>query len=188
MSLLELFCHVDDFWLRFGPWWQDQMLTSNIIQRQRKTNLCESEIMTILILFHQRGYRDFKTCYIGYVQRHLGQEFPKLVSYNRFVRLFPRVGIPLYMYLRTCMGDCTGISFVDATPLVVCHNRRTVLAGLAARGKTTMGGFFGFKLPLVVNDRGELLAVDRTPGNVDDRHPIPSLVKTLFGQLCADKG
>jgi hypothetical protein len=192
MSLLELFCHVDDFWLLFGPWWREQLLTHHLIRRQRKTNLYESEIMTIMILFHQSGYRDFKTFYIGYVQRHLKPEFPRLVSYNRFVRLLPRVGIPLYMYLRTCMGHCTGISFVDATSLAVCHNRRIyrhkVFTSLAARGKTTMGWFFGFKLHLVVNDRGELLAFAPTPGNVDDRQPLPSLVKTLFGKLYADKG
>jgi len=192
MSLLELFCDVDDFWLLFGPWWQKQMLASNIVQRQRETNLCESEIMTILILFHQSGYRNFKTFYIGYVQRHLGNEFPKLVSYNRFVRLIARVGMPLYFYLRASMGDCSGIGFVDATSLAVCHNRRIyrnkVFAGLAARGKTSMGWFFGFKLHLVVNDQGELLAFDLTPGNVDDRQPIPALVKTLFGKLYADKG
>jgi hypothetical protein len=142
------------------------LLTNSLIQRQRKTNLCESEIRTILILFHQSGCRDFKTFYLGYVQRHLKGEFPKLVSYNRFVRLWPRVGIPLYMYLRTCMGHCTGISFVDATSVAVCHNRRIyrlrVFAGLAARGKTTMSRFFGFKLHLVVNDRGPLLACDLT--------------------------
>ena len=41
------------------------------------------------------------------------------------------------------------------------------------RGKSSMGWFYGFKLHLIVNDRGELLAVQRTPGNTDDRKPVP---------------
>jgi len=192
MSLLKLFCHVDDFWQAFRPVWQQQMLTSGLIQRRRASQLSESEIMTLLILFHQSSYRHFKAFYTEYVQQHLRNEFPRLVSYNRFVRLMPRVGIPLYVYLRSCMGDCTGISFVDATPLRVCHNRRIhrhrVFDGFAARGKTSMGWFYGFKLHLVVSDQGELLAFDLTPGNVDDRKPVPSLVKTLFGKLYGDKG
>ena len=192
MSLLDLFCHVDDFWQGFQPIWERQQLESGIRQRRRAARLCESEIMTILIRFQQSGYRHFKAFYTEEVQGHLHREFPHLVSYNRFVRLIPRVGLPLYVYLRLCMGRCTGISFVDATSLAVCHNRRIyrhrVFAGLAARGKTSMGWFYGFKLHLMVNERGELLAFDLTPGNVDDRKPVPSLVKTLFGKLFGDKG
>jgi hypothetical protein len=89
-------------------------------------------------------------------------------------------------------GQCTGISFVDSTPIKVCHNKRIkrnkVFAGLAARGKTTMGWFYGFKLHLVVNEHGEILSFQLTPGNVDDRKPLPFLFKDLFGKIFADKG
>lgn len=51
-----------------------------------------------------------------------------------------------------------------------------------------MGWFYGLKLHLVVNDRGELLACQITPGNVDDRKPVPVLCKRLFGKLIADRG
>ena len=81
---------------------------------------------------------------------------------------------------------------MDATTIKVCHNKRIprhkVLAGIAARGKTSMGWFFGFKLHLSVNDRGEILACRLTPGNVDDRKPLPGMAKTLFGKLFGDKG
>jgi hypothetical protein len=81
---------------------------------------------------------------------------------------------------------------VDATTIKVCHNKRIprhkVFAGIAARGKTSMGWFFGFKLHLSVNDRGEILACRLTPGNVDDRKPLPGMAKTLFGKLFGDKG
>ena len=51
-----------------------------------------------------------------------------------------------------------------------------------------MDWFYGFKLHLVINDRGELLNVRLTPGNTDDRRPVPELVKGLFGKLFGDKG
>jgi hypothetical protein len=43
-------------------------------------------------------------------------------------------------------------------------------------------------LALVINDGGELLNLKLTPGNVDDRSPVPEMVKDLFGKLVADKG
>ncbi len=123
----------------------------------------------------------------------LHSEFPGLVSYTRFVEFLPSVLVPLYVYLRTaCLGTCTGISFIDSTALAVCKNPRIhahrVFAGLAARGKTSTGWFFGFKLHLIFNDRGELLNLLLTPGNVDDRQPVPTMVHKLFGKLFADKG
>ena len=192
MSLLELFCDVDDFCLEFEPKWQAHLLDSGVKRRNRQGGLCLSEIMTILIHFHQSRYRDFKSYYTRYVQEHLSREFPGLVSYQRFVELMPRALVALAVYLRRSFGRCTGISFVDSTPLAVCRNQRIkrhkVFAGLAARGKTSMGWFFGFKLHLVVNDQGELLGCYLTAGNVDDRKPVPHLAKHLFGKLIGDKG
>ncbi len=192
-NLTHLFCQVDDFWQAFAPYWYQYLLTSGKMTRIRKASVCESEIMTIIILFHQSDYRTFKGFYMKYVRVHLTDEFPTLVSYSRFVRLMQRVAIPLYAYLRVCgLGQCTGISFVDSTPLRVCHNRRIerhrVFAGLAERGKTSMGWFFGFKLHLVVNDRGELLDFRLTPGNEHDTKPVKGLIKRLFGKLFGDKG
>lgn len=192
MSLLELFCHVDDFWLQFGAAWEQERLASGAKRRRRAGQLCASEIMTIMIYFHQMRYRDFKSYYTQFVQVYLSAEFPHLVSYNRCVELMPSVLVPLCAYLQSCYGACSGISFIDSTPLVVCHNRRIgrhrVFAGDAQRGKNSVGWFYGFKLHLVVNERGELLACRLTAGNVDDRKPVPSLVKALFGKLFGDKG
>jgi len=192
-SLLELFCDVDDFCQAFLPIWQKQLITSGEIKRQRTRSLSESEIMTILIAFHQSHYRNFKAYYAEKVLPQWRSEFPRLVSYSRFVEYIPSVLVPLAVYLHTCcLGDCTGISFVDSTSLDVCLNQRIhshkVFAGLAARGKTSMGWFYGFKLHLVINDRGEILQFCITPGNVDDRKPVPRLAKKLFGKLFGDKG
>lgn len=192
MNLLALFCAVDDFCHTFHPSWQRQHLSSGAVHRHRAGQLCLSEVMTIVILFHQSGYRTFKGFYTQYVCGYLRGEFPGLVSYSRFVELMPSTLIPLCAYLRQCYGSCTGLSFVDATPLRVCHTRRIrqhrVFEGVAQRGKTSTGWFFGFKLHLLFNDRGELLQVALTAGNVDDRKPLPKMVRHLFGKLFADKG
>ena len=145
MSLLELFCHVDDFCQRFLPHYNTRLVSDGVRRRQRARHLSVSEIMTILIWFQQSHYRDFKAYYTQNVCMHLRTEFPGLVSYNRFVEFMPSVVIPLCAYLRQCMGSCTGISFLDSTDLPVCHNKRIsqhkVFAGVAARGKTSTGWF-----------------------------------------------
>jgi transposase len=192
-SLLEMFCDVDDFCKEFLPIWTKQLLCSGQKQRQRARSLTISEIMTILIAFHQSHYRDFKAYYCDQVLKNWHSEFPGLVSYTRFVEYIPSALVPLIMYLRTCcLGRCSGISFIDSTSLDVCLNQRIhshkVFAGLAERGKSSLGWFFGFKLHLVVNDQGELLQCCITPGNVDDRKPVLRLVKKLFGKLFGDKG
>jgi transposase len=192
-SLVDLFCDVDDFSQVFMPVLEKHLLANGTIRRRRARSLCVSEIMTILIHFHQSHYRDFKAYYCEHVHKHLRNEFPGLVSYQRFVEYVPSVLMPLCAYLRyRCFGQCTGISFIDSTSLAVCHNLRIqqhkVFADLAQRGKSSTGWFFGFKLHLVVNDRGELLNMALTPGNVDDRKPVPKLVEDLFGKLFGDKG
>jgi len=193
MSLLELFCEVDDFCQTFEPWLAEQQLARRSAKRRGPApRLSKSEIMTIVIHFHQASYRNFKAYYQQYVCVMLRDAFPDLVSYNRFVELMPSVSLHLCAYLQTRFGSCTGISFVDSTPLAVCHNKRInrhkVFVDLAARGKTSMGWFYGFKLHLVVNDLGELLAVHLTAGNVDDRKPLDILTKDLKGKLFGDKG
>lgn len=191
-SLEDLFCSVDDFCQQFEPLWQQQLLSHGLARRNRSRSLCLSEIMTILIGFHQSAYRNFKAYYIEKVQLQWQSAFPGLVSYNRFVEWIPSSLLPLCAYLRSGFGPCTGISFLDATCLKVCHNRRIqqhkVFKNLAARGKTSVDWFYGFKLHLVVNDQGELLNFTLTPGNVDDRTPVPKLLQQLFGKVFADKG
>ncbi len=195
MSILDLYCSVDAFWQQFEPLWERERLRAlqpGPQRRKRATRLSPSELMTILILFQQSGYRTFKGFYTQYVQTQLRAEFPGLVSYTRFVALIPRVLLPLAIYLHLHLGECTGISVVDSTSLRVCHPARIaqhrVCRADARRGKTSVGWFYGFKLHLVVNERGELLAFCLTPGNVDDRRPVPQLVQRLFGKLFGDRG
>lgn len=191
-SLEELFCHVDDFCQVFEPLWQRQLIGSGIKRRHRPRSLSLSEIMTILISFHRSYYRNFKHYYLDQVCEYWKDAFPDLVSYQRFVEWTPSCLMPLCCYLKHCFGTCTGISFIDATSLKVCHNRRIsqhkVFKAVAARGKTSVGWFYGFKLHLVVNECGELLNLTVTPGNTDDRKPLIDLLCSLNGKVFADKG
>ena len=123
------------------------------------------------------------------------QEFPITVSYNRFTELMQSNLMCLTMFAKTCaLGSCTGISFVDSTPIKVCGNKRIkrnkVFKDLATTGKSTMGWFHGFKLHIVINDKGEILSFCVTQANVDDREPLKNetFLKKIFGKLFGDKG
>jgi hypothetical protein len=192
--LIPIFYDIDEFCKIFLPIWQAQLI-DNGKQRNRQGNLTLSEIMTIVVLFHISGYRTFKDFYIQYAQIFLQPYFPKLVSYNRFIELMPSVVVPILVYLKRCkMGSKTGISFIDSTSLSVCHNRRNLqnktFKNFAERGKTSMGWFFGFKLHLIINDKGEIISFALTTGNVSDNNLklIESLSRKLFGKLFGDRG
>lgn len=192
MNILLLFFDIDEFCRIFEPLWRKHLLAENAKQRNRKRSLSLSEVMTILVLFHLSGYRNLKQFYLEFVCEHLRAEFPHLVSYSRFVEFERDALIPLAAYLQTKRGECTGISFVDLTALSVCENLRIpqhrTFADMAKRGMTSVGWFFGFKLHVIVNDCGELLSWFVTPGNTDDRRPVPRLVRRLWGKLFGDKG
>ena len=192
MDIVTLFCRIDDFCQQFEPVFKQKLLAEKPQQRNRPTRLSLSEVMTIIVYFHASGYRNFKQYYLEYVKRHLRAEFPELVSYNRFVELMKGAVVPLSVYLENCKGEVSGIAFVDSTSLAVCHNRRIqghrVFKGVASRGQTSVGWFYGFKLHVAINHLGELLGMRLTPGNVDDRQPVPAMVKRVWGKLFGDKG
>ena len=124
--------------------------------------------------------------------RHL---FPRVVSYSRFVELEKEVAVCLCLFIKdVLLGKCTGISFTDSTALRVCHFKRMhshrTFSGLAQKGRTTMGWFYGFMLCLVINDRGEILNFMITPGNTDDRKPLRDrhYLQDIKSKLCGDRG
>jgi Transposase DDE domain len=195
MSLVEMFVAVDDYCQAYERGEARQVLGERQGKRGRKCGLVASEIITIVLCFHQSKYRRFKDYYLEKVEQ-AEQEwkgaFPGLVSYNRFVELMPRVVLPLWGFLLSRMGKGRGIAFADSTTLSVCHPKRIkrhkVFAGVAQRGKSSMGWFFGFKLHLIVDECGERLAFRLTPGNVNDRQPLPQMTLGLSGKRFADTG
>ena len=151
-----------------------------------------SEVMTILILFQTSGFRTFKTFYLQHVCQHLTRAFPHLVSYSRCVEVEADTLLLLAAFLATRFGRCTGLSFIDSTPLKVCHNLRSkspkVFKGVAQRGVSSTSWFYGCKVPLVLTDQGARLAVLFTPGTVEDRTPVPTRARRVLGKLCDERG
>jgi hypothetical protein len=191
-DITKLFCNIDDFWKNFEPLYKEKLINAGKREPKRKAGLSLSEVMTIIVLFHIFGYRNFKTFYNGFVSKYLRDKFPNLPSYNRFVELKQPTVFPLHCYLMAIAGKSTGIAFVDSTSLKVCHPKRIrshkVFKNIAKRGKTSTGWFYGLKLHMIVNDRGEILALMISAGNVDDRQPVPDMCKNVIGKLVGDKG
>ena len=195
-KVTEIFCIADDFCKFF-----DAMIVKYTLKNSKKRKysragtMSKAEIMLIIILFHDSGYRCMKHFYLEKVCKHLRHLFPQVVSYNRFVELQKDIAIPLALFIKkVLLGKCTGISFVDSTPLRVCRNQRIhmhkTFKGIAMRGKCSMGWFFGFKLHLICNEKGELLNFMITPADVDDRKPLEykAFIEYIFGKLVGDKG
>ena len=195
-KVTELFCMADDFCKFF-----DRMVAKytfkSAVKRSyhRNSTMSKAEIMLIMILFHDSNYRCLKHFYQEWVCKHLRHLFPKVVSYNRFVELEREVAVPLALFIKkVLLGKCTGISFVDSTPLRVCRNQRIhihkTFKGIAQRGKCSMGWFFDFKLHLICNEKGELLNFMITPGDIDDREPLKyeAFMEFIYGKLVGDKG
>jgi hypothetical protein len=192
MEIVALFCDIDDFCLQFEPACQQRLVPAGKAQPLWTSRLCLSEVMTIVVNFHQSGYRTFKDYFLRYVTPHLSWAFPHVVSYSRFVELMAAALVPLCTYLQTRKGKSHGVAFIDSTLLAVCHPKRSarhkVFAGFAAWGKNSLGWAYGFKLHLLINDLGELLACCLTPANVDDRKPVPHLLHGLHGKVFGDRG
>jgi Transposase DDE domain len=189
-----MFCDLDDFCRHQLRACSPQLSAAGDgpPKRSRSQSLSLSEVMTILVFFHASHYRTFKHFYLAHMLEQRRGEFPALPSYNRFVELIPMTLLPLRAYLQTRQGQPTGLQFIDSLPIRVCHNRRIgshrVLAGLAPRGQGSRGWFYGFKLHLVIHERGEVLGLTLTPGNTDDRRPVAKLVRNLWGKLFGDRG
>jgi hypothetical protein len=190
-QITEIFCVVDEFILEFNKYLEQHTIGR---KPKRRPKLSTSEVMTIMILFQLSGIRCFKWFYSQYLIIHHSKDFPSLVSYNRFVELQKRAVLPMALFAKTiCTGECTGISFIDSTPIRVCRNKRIfnhkVFDGIATRGKSTMGYFFGFKLHIVINELGQIIDFQITQANVDDRTPVKeNLLKRIWGKLYGDKG
>jgi len=190
LDITKLFCSVDDFWKRYkSDWYKNQLVHKP--SRGPTCKLSMSEIMTIVILFHQSNFRTFKYFYLFIYEKHR-KEFPKMPCYSRFVALQKTAFVPLFAYLYHSKGKITGISFIDSTVIKVCHIKRSyankVFKGIATKGKSTTGWFFGLKLHLIVNEKGEILAFQITPGNVSDLSPVKTLSKGLWGKIFGDRG
>ncbi|MBN2611996.1 MAG: IS982 family transposase [Bacteroidales bacterium] len=194
-KLIQIFCMVDDFCNEYSR--NIQQYELGVKSKNRKVpepQMCISEIMTIEILYHLSGHKCFKYYYLQMVEPSFKEYFPNLLSYNRVVELKPRINLYLFAFINLCLlGYSTGVSYLDSTKLVVCHNLRIhsnkVFKGIAKRGKTSNGWFFGLKLHLIINHLGEIVSFWLTPGNVADnsKNIVVKMCANLFDKLFGDK-
>lgn len=190
-TLLKTFCFVDDICQAYDK----NIASSNLFPRKKrgvKPKMSNSEIVCIILHFHQSGYRTFKGFYLKHVRKHLTIEFPKLLSYQRFVARMPDTLMYFWAILSVQQGEQTGIAFVDSTRLEACKIQREkqhkVFKGLARKGKSSMGWFYGFKLHICINDCGEILSFWLTKGNEHDTKCVDRLTQGITGKLFGDKG
>ena len=202
LSTTALFCCLDDFAKTFEDWERHHLIPTGR-KRRRSGKLSLGEMLFIMVLFHLSPFRDLprRRLLVSFANKHFwryGIEdkyrdcFGDLPAYERFVALIPRLFMPFCLLLHSLRGQKTGLYIADSTKLAVCHNsrisRNRVFRGLAERGKSTIGWFYGFKLHVVMNNKGELMAIRITPGNVDDRAALKTMVTGLQGKIFADKG
>lgn len=196
MLLTTIFYQADEFCKLHEKFFTKRCLSDGARNKGgRPARLQLSKVITICVYFHHSGYRTFKWYYKKHICGELKTAFEWLVSYNRFIEIMQEVAPVLALFAMSLNSrDITGVAFIDSAALKVCHNLRIpshkVFSGIAQRGKTSMGWFFGFKLHFVINNLGEILSFWITPGNVDDRDftVIERLTQGLWGMLFGDRG
>jgi hypothetical protein len=195
MDLVTIFYEIDNFCKGYEKYAEENLLPSIKTGTSRSHRMSLSEIISVLAYYGSVShiYKTFKAFYT-HSEQELKSAFPGLVSYTRMIELKEKVQVPLAMFLIAIFGENTGISFIDSTPIEACNIKRTynhkVLAGIASKGKSSKGWFFGFKLHLIVNHFGSIVRMCITTGSIADNNNelIRMLTKGLTGRLFGDKG
>lgn len=188
--IITLYSLIDDFCKLYTEWEKANLVPSTK-QRHREGQLSLSELMTVILFFYFSAYKDFKNYYMQYFCGERSNLF-RLPTYSRVISLWPKIMTPLVILLHSMTGEHTGIYFIDSTKLQICHNKRTrsnrVFAKKATIGKSSYGWFMGFKLHLIINNRGQVMAIKITQGHKSDLSVASDLAKELCGKLFGDKG
>ena len=186
---VELFCFMCDFVAEYE--WHRFVLANKITTRTRKSKLNIAEILTIILMYKFSGYRDFKTFYSRDLIVNHKNDF-NLPSYTHLVNLHKKAMIPLLVLWNVLQGTGKGVYFVDSTSIKVCHIMRAschkTFKNHAKKGKTTTGWFFGFKLHLVITEKGDITNAIITSGKKSDLSVLESLTQRITGKIFGDKG
>ena len=193
-KLIELFFSCDEFCKYLDGYLVSQQ--QQPVLPARMPQLSPSEILTILTYYHLSGYKCFQYYYERLVLGFMPTFFPKLVSYNRFIELIIAILPHTYLFaqFRTLSAQRSGLYIIDSKKLPVCHNLRIasnkVFKDFAARGKSSTGWFYGFKIHLVINHLGDIVNFQLTAGNVADNNinVLNNLLDNLQGICLGDKG
>ena len=198
-KVVEVFCAIDDFCLQVKGYFTTHPLPEGLAPRHpagRKPSLSESEVLTILVLYHLSGFKCFQYYYERLVLAELRSYFPRAVSYTHFLELSRQALLHAFLlaHYRAGLSERTGHYYIDSKKLPVCDNRRIhshkVFDQVATRGRGSTGWFFGLKLHLVTNQHAELVGLLLTPANVADNNPrvLSRLLAGLQGKCYGDKG
>lgn len=195
-KLTEIFIECDDFNKGIKEFLDAQSLPDpNGTVRKRARKMNDSEMMTIIIYYHFSGFKCFKWYYNYVIKKLFKSYFPETFSYSRFILLMSEMNIYLMFFMTACrLSVPTAGNYIDSKKLVVSHNRRIknhkVHKGIAKRGKSSTGWFFGFKLHLIINHLGEIVLFQLSPGNIaDNNHKLlESIADKLECFLFGDKG
>ena len=197
-KLITIFIEVDDFCNAFYAWSNKKTLAGNNFRHPPgvKPKMCASEIMSVLILYQLSGYKCFEYFYTEEIVKSLNSYFPHALSYERFVARIAEVGVLMYMFCqyKSAQSERTGIYFIDSKSIKVCHLRREkqnrVFKNIATKGKSSMGWFYGLKLHIVINNKGEIVTFACSQGHVADNNPLilNDLLGQLTGKCIGDKG
>ena len=190
-KLVEIFVKVDDFMKK-----NEITINEHLIGHQKwQKKMSKSEIISIIIFFHLSRFRCFSSYYKNVILGVLKDWFPTAYPYEKFIHLQSSVMLEMFFFLnKNCLGETTTANYIDSKPLKVCHIKREkshrVFDGIAQKGKSSIGYFFGFKLHVICNEIGEIVRFKLTPGNIaDNNHDIlQHLFQQLKGMFLGDKG
>jgi hypothetical protein len=198
-KVVEVFCFIDDFCQQVKQYLATHPLPQGFEPPSaagRKPALSESEVLTILVLYHLSGFKCFMYFYERLVLGQLHSYFPKACSYPQFLALARQACCHAFLlaHYRCGLSVRSGHYYIDSKKLPVCDNHRIhshrVFAAVAARGKSSTGWFYGLKLHLVTNQHRELVRFLITPANVADNNQqvLSRLLSGLQGKCYGDKG
>lgn len=188
----ELFCIIDDFFLKFEATYWKFLRQSRHSVRIRLAHLSLSEIIFIAIWYKCSHFNNFKA-FFSWLKQDKNHLFKSLPCYQRMIHLINMHQLALYALHVTLMkGQCSQYLWIDSTTLPVCKNQRIQrhksLAIIASRGKSSMGWFYGCKLHIAMNQYGEIACSALSNGHVADIKMVEHLVEGLEAKLYGDRG
>ena len=157
-NIIEIFCFLDEFCKYFEPELKKRAIsTSGKLHRNRPGRMSDSEIMTILVLFHTSRFRDLKSFYLGYICQHMRKEFPHVISYNRFVERQAKVGLHLLL----CFRKRSVIETVNDKLKNVCHIEHTRHQSIDNFASNLFAGLIAYN-PLPKKPEMNIEIIDKT--------------------------
>jgi len=188
----ELFCVIDDFFLKFEATYWQFLKQSHLFSRARTAHLSISEITFIAIWYKCSHFTNFKA-FFTWLKQDKRYLFKYLPCYQRMIHLINMHQLALHaLHVALMKGQRSQYLWIDSTTLPVYKNQRIQrhksLARIASRGKSSMGWFYGCKLHVVMNQLGEIVCSALSNGHVADIKMVEHLVEGLQAKLYADRG